>query len=343
MKNIRSKWDICSRFQTSSVIRRTGEVADGKFRISEIHESGGYNNTDANGMSAAQALLKRSQSTGDIDDDDKINDAPFIDSDHSCCQEKPPEFRKINSRNFESAVYEEDDSDTTSFERTDATKNDAATLFSTSLKGGQRCHAMKELLVSSKSENFLSVAGKKSEKQLLDKRRAKFIRQKSFEVDSDSTDIDTSLTPSTEPPPQKPDNVDPGNRKPEQHFNTAGSGGSSTPSWTAAGSNRRRPDLTIKIYNSSFDTVGCDSDPIPDAFRSPTLHISGIAISRSPPGQQQQQQQQQQPQQQQQSLSPKYATQLPAAGAPATSPAPAVLAVNTASNRTRYLYISCLG
>jgi hypothetical protein len=64
-----------------------------------------------------------------------------------------PEFRKTNSRNFESGVYEEEDSDTTSAERTDATKNDVATLlFSTSLKGVQKCHQPKEVLVSSKSE-----------------------------------------------------------------------------------------------------------------------------------------------------------------------------------------------
>ncbi len=62
-------------------------MADGKFRISDIHECGGYSNTNS---AAAQALLKRSQSTGDIDDDDKNVDVPFIDSDHSCCHDKPP-------------------------------------------------------------------------------------------------------------------------------------------------------------------------------------------------------------------------------------------------------------
>jgi hypothetical protein len=90
-------------FQTSSVIRRTGEVADGKFRIGEIHESGGYSKSNAGGdkSSAALALLKRSQSTGDIDDDDKNPDVPYIDSDHSCCQE----FRKSDcSRKLEASL-----------------------------------------------------------------------------------------------------------------------------------------------------------------------------------------------------------------------------------------------
>ena len=98
-------------FEASSLVRRTGEVADGKFRIGDIHESGRYNNADDKAVknAAALALLKRSQSTGDIDDvDDKSNDAPFIDSDHICCQEQPPEFRKIDrSRKFEVANHEE--------------------------------------------------------------------------------------------------------------------------------------------------------------------------------------------------------------------------------------------
>ena len=66
------------------------------------------------------------------------------------------------------------------------------------------------------------------------------------------------------------------------------------------------------------------------------MHISGIAISRSPPGAQQQQQQQPQQQQQQPqsssaTLSPKYPTTV----APVTAPALGVLTVSSAANRTR--------
>jgi len=52
-------------------------------------------------------------------------------------------------------------------------------------------------MVSSKSENSLA----KKSTGLIDKmskRRGMFLRQKSFEIDSDSTDIDASLTPSSE-------------------------------------------------------------------------------------------------------------------------------------------------
>ena len=96
------------------------------------------------------------------------------------------------------------------------------------------------------------------------------------------------------------------------------------------------PTVSSKKYFSSFDAGG-ESDPIVEAFRSPTMHISGIAISRSPPGSQQQQQQQQQPSQQQQpqsssaTLSPKYQTTV----APVTAPALGVLTVSSAANRTR--------
>ena len=108
-------------------------------------------------------LLKRSQSTGDIDDDDKNNDViPYIDSDHSCCQEKPPEFRKSDNVKFEAAEDEEEESDTTSAERTDATKNDVATMFSTSLRGAQQHHSK---VVMSKSENSLIGVRKKGKQR----------------------------------------------------------------------------------------------------------------------------------------------------------------------------------
>ena len=65
--------------------------------------------------------------------------------------------------------------------------------------------------------------------------------------------------------------------------------------------------------------------------RSPTLHISGIAISRSPPGQQQSQQQQQQQQPSTAtSTSPKYKTPTGALSA-----SPAALSVHASTNRTR--------
>ena len=86
-------YSFFNKLQSSSVIRRTGEVADGKFRIGDIHESGGYNNDEK--KAAALILLKRSQSTGDIDDEDKTDDAPYLDSDHSCCQVSILQFKKI--------------------------------------------------------------------------------------------------------------------------------------------------------------------------------------------------------------------------------------------------------
>ena len=89
-------------------------------------------------------------------------------------------------------------------------------------------------------------------------RRPKFVRQKSFEIDSDSTDIDTSLTPSSEPPKLEhlKDLLTSKNecrkvltkQMSTEKVLAPGSGGSSTSSWNAGGS-KKRPDLTIKIYN----------------------------------------------------------------------------------------------
>ncbi len=112
-------------------------------------------------------------------------------------QEKPPEFRKSDNLKFEAAEDEEEESDTTS---ADATKNDVATTFSTTTLRGGIPGKDHQHLVSSKSENSLVLLKKplKMCENMLDignRRRSKFVRQKSFEIDSDSTDIDASLTP----------------------------------------------------------------------------------------------------------------------------------------------------
>ena len=113
-------------------------------------------------------------------------------------QEKPPEFRKSDNLKFEAAEDEEEESDTTS---ADATKNDVATTFSTTtLRGGGIPGKDHQQMVSSKSENSLVLLKKPlkmcdNKLDIGNRRRSKFVRQKSFEIDSDSTDIDASLTP----------------------------------------------------------------------------------------------------------------------------------------------------
>jgi len=102
----------------------------------------------------------------------------------------------------------------------------------------------------------------------------------------------------------------------------------SSKSSTKASGSKKRPDLTIKIYDSSFDTGNPDTDPISEAFRSPSLHISGISINRSPTGPL--------PPPQSASLSPKYQILLPAGGNSSTTPG--VLTVSAAVNRNRYRF-----
>lgn len=66
-------------------VRRIGEVADGVFQVSELHETGGYLQTDQDSdrerLALLAAALRRSQSTGDLEDHDGHDD-PEAGGDH---------------------------------------------------------------------------------------------------------------------------------------------------------------------------------------------------------------------------------------------------------------------
>ena len=66
--------------ESSEPVKRSGEIADGVFEFGDLHESGGY--PEQKGELASQsAALRRSQSTGDIDDKSSCgNEIPYIDS-----------------------------------------------------------------------------------------------------------------------------------------------------------------------------------------------------------------------------------------------------------------------
>jgi hypothetical protein len=140
-------------------------------------------------------------------------------------------------------------------------------------------------------------------------KRQKLVRQKSFEIDSsDDTDLDGLIEKA------KPDRCRtlPSAAK----LDKARAGRAAA---KAAAGVKKRPDLTIKIYDSSFDAGNPDVDPAAEPFRSPNLHISGISINRSPPG----------VPVSSASLSPKYQIHLP------PGPTPAVLTVASVVNRNR--------
>jgi len=131
-------------------------------------------------------------------------------------------------------------------------------------------------------------------------KRQKLVRQKSFEIDSDETDVESivensriekveknSTTTSTKTKTK----VENGTQTIEKSFpvkvstkleKVQSSSNKSSKSAKVHGT-KKRPDLTIKIYDSSFDAGGAEADPVAEAFRSPSLHISGISINRSPP------------------------------------------------------------
>ena len=69
--------------ESTEPVKRSGEIADGVFEFGDLHESGGY--PEQKGELASQAAaLRRSQSTGDIDDKSSSgNEIPYIDSGES--------------------------------------------------------------------------------------------------------------------------------------------------------------------------------------------------------------------------------------------------------------------
>ena len=163
-------------------------------------------------------------------------------------------------------------------------------------------------------------------------KRQKLVRQQSFEIDSsdDADDLDSVveitskreklekakiLKAATEK--AKPEKISKPDKTPKPEKTPK-------PAKTPKVSNgpKKRPDLTIKICDSSFDAGSCEPDLASEAFRSPSLHISGISISRSPPG----------VPVHSASLSPKYQIHLPPATGRSNS---AALTVASAVNRNR--------
>ena len=197
-------------------------------------------------------------------------------------------------------------------------------------------------------------------------KRQKFVRQKSFDLDSDDTDMESIFDPLKVAKKEKmPKSERKSNRKIEIVTKSAKKGESSSKKGehlakksdnstkkvenstqtlessvaltkplsekvakisTKTQGTKKRPDLTIKIYDSSFDMVGTEDPNIAEAFCSPNLHISGISISRSPPG----------ITPKSANLSPKYQIQMPAASGNGNSASSGVLTVASVMNRNRY-------
>ena len=66
--------------EPSEPVKRSGEIADGVFEFGDLHESGGYQEQKKD-LASQAAALRRSQSTGNIDDKSSSGDEiPYIDS-----------------------------------------------------------------------------------------------------------------------------------------------------------------------------------------------------------------------------------------------------------------------
>lgn len=386
-----------SRQQGVAAVNMAGDQSEGKFKISEIHDSGGYAHLSDDAREAMLANLKRSQSTGDMEDypESDQEGPPIIDSDH-CCSEKPEEeFSSSHHHHRRSQAAGTADCESSESTSTDpqptlpttlsstATGEDLSSKFATTLTSGATDHTS----VTITPDNPLSTAGTPP---VTSKRaRPRFVRQKSFEIDSDSTEMDTSLAEQTVAPlvsenptniakqkgkeaeekgsetavsnrsavgqeksasltpscsvghqsrivgqfaqpkeeqkkqpnlmaeniiRMKPSSSDAANAargvektqsgedyvpalisdggdKPSSHSSVGGPLSPGTEKRSSSvgkksSKKRRRPELTIKIHNSSFieDNVDDDTEFGPLTAKSPTLHISGVSISRSPGG-----------------------------------------------------------
>ena len=66
--------------ETTEPVKRSGDIDYGVFEFGDLHESGGYPEQKS-GLASQSAALRRSQSTGDIDDNSSSsNEIPYIDS-----------------------------------------------------------------------------------------------------------------------------------------------------------------------------------------------------------------------------------------------------------------------
>ena len=181
-KSSGSDKDKTASSSNNTVVKRTGEVADGRFRIGDIHTSGAYG---LNGSAEEREnLLKRSQSTGDMD------------------------HRKDEDDDGEGGVDEcvvPLDSDHSSGERPDAAANKGATattnttstvttgLSSSPPTSSSSTMGAKDVRQQQAATEIASAPLKASASSSARRLRARFVRQKSFEIDSDSTDTHTSL------------------------------------------------------------------------------------------------------------------------------------------------------
>lgn len=74
--------DNIDREEKEEIVKRIGEIADGVFQFSDIHEHGGFLQRRED-LKWSAVELRRSQSTGCLDDkSDHESEFPIIDSDH---------------------------------------------------------------------------------------------------------------------------------------------------------------------------------------------------------------------------------------------------------------------
>lgn len=167
------------------VIKRIGEVADGVFQVSDLHESGGYlsqqrqSKGDSCSLDVLAVALRRSQSTGDLGDSlDQDHDTfPYIDSDHHSyhCNETPEKgghYWRTGGQRY-SADAETDGQETP--------VSDSVSVWNKGLST-----SMNSGLMPSNSNNNSGGARRN---------RPRMVRQNHIDIDSDSSESKSHLLP----------------------------------------------------------------------------------------------------------------------------------------------------
>ena len=261
------------------VVKRTGEVADGMFEIGDIHDHGGYIITSNDVMN-----LKRSQSTGDIEDsDEQRRNVPYIDSDHSCSEK--PETINLKLLKLPGTSHEtESTSESTS---TINNNNKVSDVMAKTMNKNKREFEENNAKIPEPITNN----NNGSSTMPIRRNRPRFVRQKSFEIDSDSTDMEVSMAEDPKVIMSRSTQEQHSSKVNRQHQHKS-AGSSPNKKVTDSTSKpkpkqkskytKKCPGLTIQIINDENEQGTITQVQLPN--KSPTFHISGVSISRTGPG-----------------------------------------------------------
>lgn len=287
------------------LVKRSGEIEDGRFKVGEFQVSSEKEGKSLEGS----PHMKRSQSLGDMEDEAKPQSASskdrnsYTQSKESAASEQDQYSGFVNvlprneSKSLASKKQSEDNAESipTNVKVGSATRRpsniepkkekpfvEGATNAKIEDEPNQQIgeqptgFGVTSALVQNSAQAPSLANGQQK------RVRPRFVRQKSFEIDSDSTDVETSYhdNPMLRKSKSAGQELTKEVKEVDHFYKISIKDETSPTSATKVKKPTKKPGLTIKIENSSFIE---DSESELDALaKSPTFHISGVSISRSP-------------------------------------------------------------